>query len=255
MRLLAWALAGAGIALQMVFPLVDGPKDGLTIAVVVLLAAAALTHAAWTRGALAAFTLLAVVGGGGLLAEAVGVATGVPFGAYDYADSLGPKLLGVPLVIPLAWVMLAYPALLVGRRLAASYGTLAVIATAAWALASWDLFLDPQMVDAGHWTWTDPTPSLPGVDGIPLTNYLGWLAVALVLMAVLHATLPDRRQGDDALPATVYLWTYASSVLANAVFFGRPWVALVGGVAMGLVALPYARSLLPSAQQRAGQPA
>ena len=32
----------------------------------------------------------------------------------------------------------------------------------------WDLFLDPQMVDAGHWTWRDPTPALPGVPGIPV---------------------------------------------------------------------------------------
>jgi hypothetical protein len=32
-------------------------------------------------------------------------------------------------------------------------------------------------------------------------------------------------------------------VLAFAVFFGRPAVALVGGVVMGSVAVPYARSL------------
>ena len=35
----------------------------------------------------------------------------------------------------------------------------------------------------------------------------------------------------------------AGSGLANAVFFGRPVVALTGGVVMGLVAVPYARSV------------
>ena len=55
---------------------------------------------------------------------------------------------GVPLIVPLAWTMMAYPALLVGRRIGAP-----VLAGAA-ALASWDLFLDPQMVAAGHWHFT-----------------------------------------------------------------------------------------------------
>ena len=40
----------------------------------------------------------------------------------------------------------------------------------------WDLFLDPQMVAAGHWTWLDPDPALPGVPGVPLTNYAGLAA-------------------------------------------------------------------------------
>ena len=48
---------------------------------------------------------------------------------------------------------------------------------------------------------------------------------------------------DNVVPAALFLWTWASSVLANAAFWGRPLVALTGGVVMGLVAVPYARSL------------
>ena len=69
----------------------------------------------------------------------------------------------------------------VGRR--------AFVVGGAAALASWDLFLDPQMVDAGHWRWSDPSPALPGVPTVPLTNYAGWALVALVLMALLHRTV------------------------------------------------------------------
>jgi len=83
--------------------------------------------------------------------------------------------------------------------------------------------------------------SLPGAAGIPLSNYLGWLLVAVVMVGVLQ--LLGRRAADDRLPAALFLWTYGSSVLANAVFFGRPGVALVGGLGMGLVAVPYALSL------------
>jgi putative membrane protein len=238
-----WALGAAAVGCQMVFPFTDGGSPQLTVLTVVLFAAATLSCAWAARGAGGALALLAVAGGGGLLAEAVGVSTSMPFGEYSYAGTLGWQLFDVPVVVPLAWVMMSYPALLVGRRLGA--GRWSRVLVGAWALASWDVFLDPQMVDAGHWTWADPTPALPGVSGIPLTNFAGWLVVALLLVAALDVALPradstPSRSPEDLVPGALYLWTYASSVLAHAVFFGRPPVALVGGIAMGLVAVPYA---------------
>ena len=230
-------LAAAGILCQVAYPLTPGTaRDALTVATVLLLFAAAATHASATRGTGWAGVLMGTVVVVAFAAEALGVATGFPFGSYAYADTLGPRLLGVPLVVPLAWAMLAYPCLLVGQRLA--HGVAAVL-IAAGGLASWDLFLDPQLVAAGHWHWDHPSP---GLNAIPLTNTLGWLLVGTALMALL-ARLP-RHTADDRVPSVVFLWTYASSVLANAAFFGRPGVALAGGIGMGLVALPYARSLL-----------
>lgn len=248
----AAVLAGGGVLAQMVFPFTDGGTLTLTVASVVLLAAAALVHAGASRGPAAAVLLLVVAGGGGLVAEAVGVRTGLPFGGYDYTGTLGPELLGVPALVPLAWVMMAWPALLVARVLVPGPGPargLGRVVVGAWALTAWDVFLDPQMVDAGHWTWDDPTPALPGVEGIPLSNFAGWLVVSLVLLAVLDRLLPTGSAApaglaEDAVPVAVYLWTYASSVLAHAVFFGRPPVALVGAVVMGLVAWPLAVRVL-----------
>ena len=223
--------------LQIAYPLVSGQaRDRLTVVTVVVFFLASTSHALVHRGARWTAAYVLVTAGTGLLAEAVGTATGVPFGRYDYADSLGATLLGVPVVVPLAWAMFAYPCLLVGQRLART--PLGAAAVGGAALASWDLFLDPQMVQAGHWRFTDVQASLPGAPGIPLSNYLGWLLVAVVMVGVLQ--LLGRRDADDRLPAALFLWTYVSSVLANAVFFGRPAVALVGGVGMGLVAVPYA---------------
>lgn len=240
----AWTLAAGGVLSQIAFPLTGGGTFALTVAAVVLLSAASLVHALATRGAGAAVTVLAVAGGGGLLVEAVGVATGVPFGGYDYSGTLGRELLGVPALVPLAWVMMAYPALAAARVLTPRRPAPATVAVGALALTSWDVFLDPQMVDAGHWTWDSPTPALPGVEGIPLSNFAGWLVVSLVMTAVLHLALPAghttgaTRERVDALPLAVYLWTFWSSVMAHAVFFGRPTVALVGGLVMGLVGVP-----------------
>ena len=233
-------LAAATVLLQIAYPLVSGtPRDQLTVVTVLAFFAASVSHALVHRGASWTAAYVLVTTGTGLLAESLGTTTGVPFGQYDYAGSLGWKLLSVPVVIPLAWAMMAYPCLLVGQRLAST--RLGAVAVGAWALASWDLFLDPQMVDAGHWTWTDVQLALPGLPGIPVSNYLGWLLVATLMMAALQR-LP-RRAADDRVPHALFLWTYASSVLAHAAFFGRPAVALVGGVGMGLVALPFARSL------------
>ncbi len=233
-------LAALTVLLQISYPLTAGVvRDRLTVATVIAFFLASVSHALLHRGAAWAAVLVAVTAGAGLLAEAAGTATGVPFGEYAYADSLGAKVLGVPFVIPLAWTMMAYPCLLVGQRLAST--RLGAAAVGGFALASWDLFLDPQMVMAGHWTWTDVELALPGAPGIPVSNYLGWLLVATLMMALLQ--LLPRRPADDRVPAALFLWTYASSVLAFAVFFGRPAVAVVGGVGMGLVAVPYAVSL------------
>ena len=241
-------LAGATVLLQIGYPLTGGEvRETLTVVTVVVFFLASSSHALVHRGARWAGAYVLVTGALGLVAEAVGTATGFPFGAYDYADSLGPKLLGVPVVIPLAWAMFAYPCLVVGQRLART--PLGAAAVGGFALASWDLFLDPQMVEAGHWRFTDVTASLPGAPGIPLSNYLGWLLVAWLMLALLQGL--GRRTADDRVPGALFLWTWGSSVLANAAFFGRPLVALTGGVVMGLVAVPYARSFLSTAPRSA----
>ncbi|MEO9329355.1 carotenoid biosynthesis protein [Gordonia aurantiaca] len=250
LRLLPWLLVSATIAVQIAFPFTDGGTLALTVVSVTLLASASIIHLATTHGAGSAASLVVIAGGGGLVAEAIGVRTGFPFGTYLYTDSLGWKLLDVPVLVPLAWIMMAWPALAVTRRLIRAAGLTGARARAAtplvgaYALTAWDVFLDPQMVDQGHWAWRYPTPSLPGVADIPLTNFAGWLLVSFLMLAVLDrlvapASAPDQtRPLDDGVPVTAYLWTYFSSVMAQAVFFGRPTVAVVGGLLMGAIALP-----------------
>lgn len=258
----AWLAGTATVGCQMAFPFTGGGTPGLTIVTVALFALAGVSHAFAHRGPVAAVLLVAIAGGMGWFVEAIGVRTGVPFGRYEYAGTLGPQLLDVPVVVALGWLMMAYPALLVGRVLAGGIvdgpaRRPVAVGIGAWALASWDVFLDPQMIDAGHWRWLDPQPSLPGVAGVPLTNFAGWLFVALVLIALLDRALPSSAtpgawhvRAEDRLPVALYVWTYGSSVLANLVFFGRPAVALAGGIAMGVVAVPLALRLWRDLAQR-----
>ncbi|ANZ41633.1 hypothetical protein BBK82_42485 [Lentzea guizhouensis] len=244
----AWICGALVVLAQIVYSMTE-PQDRLftTVSSVVAFAVASVCDALARFGPRAAVLLVVTAGGGGLLAETIGVHTGFPFGDYRYTGSLGLDVLGVPVVVALAWVMMCWPALLVGRSLARGPGW-TVVAVGAWALAAWDVFLDPQMVDAGHWAWADPSPALPGVEGVPLTNYAGWLLVATLMIATLHRTVGTPRVSREldlrAGPAPVlYLWTYGSSVWAHAAFFGRPWVSAVAGVLMGLVAVPFAVAL------------
>jgi uncharacterized membrane protein len=239
----AWICAAGTLLCQILYSVSEpGSRTSLTVLTVLTFAAASLADA-WSRaGGRAVLALAVVAAGGGLAAEVIGLHTGFPFGAYEYTGVLGFAIAGVPAVVPLAWLMMAWPALLVGRALAVRPA--GVVAIAAAALAVWDLFLDPQMVDEGYWTWPSPEPSLPGVDGIPLTNFAGWLLVAVLLQCALHRLVPrpaDPVPGLAAGPApALYVWTWFSSVWADLAFFGRPAVALVGGVAMGVLAVPFA---------------
>jgi putative membrane protein len=67
--------------------------------------------------------------------------------------------------------------------------------------------------------------------------------VAVLVVAVLHALLGVPRPRTSKPAAALYLWVYASSVLAHLAFFGLPGSALAGGLIMGSVALPFAHSL------------
>jgi uncharacterized membrane protein len=241
-------LAGLVVLLQIAYPLVHGEaRDRLTVVTVVVFFLASAAHALVWRGPRFTAALVAVTAGGGYLVEVLGVQLGLPFGAYAYTGQLGAEVLGVPLIIPLAWTMMAYPALVVGRIIT-GHRLLGPL-VAACALASWDLFLDPQMVDAGHWEWLGGGPALLG---IPLSNFAGWLVTALLMMAVLWpltssgdgvvtTLLPGGRgpqlEVDERVPVLLYLWVYGSSVLAHLAFFGLPGSALLGGVGMGAVVL------------------
>lgn len=239
------------VGTQIAYPLTIGPaRDAVTVAVVLLTAGTALLHAAVTRGIGYAAGFLVIVSGIGLVAEAVGTVTGIPFGAYDYADGrIGPQLFDVPLVVPLAWTGGLYPIWVVAGLLcprpAARIGATAVGAV------GWDLFLDPQMVADGQWHWQNTDSGLPGLAAVPYTNYLGWLAVAAVMAAALTVWERTARGTErPAVPILMFLWTWLGSALAHAVFLGLPYSAGYGSVVLGFLGVPLLVRLVRDATGR-----
>lgn len=231
-----WLFAGLTIGGQIVWLLAPGVRDTLTILTVISFFLASASHAWLNRGAAWALAFVGISAGLGFAMEAIGLRVGLPFGNYAYAGTLGPEPFGVPIVVALAWSMMAYPCFLAARVLSTTRAGVVILGSI--ALAGWDLFLDPQMVSEGHWTWQTQGPALPGIAGIPFINFVGWFVTALLIMWCLDH-LPQKR-GADGVPTLMLLWVYCSNVLANIAFFGRPWVAVWGGIVMGIVVVPWA---------------
>jgi uncharacterized membrane protein len=226
------ALAGLLVLAAIAYPLTHGgARDAVTWTIVLLGAAVSVTHAGISRGWRTGVGVLLLVAGTAVLVEAIGLATGFPYGEYRYGDVLGPRLLGVPFLVPLAWLMMAWPSWVLAARLAGR--PVARVAVAAAVFAAWDVVLDPQMVQAGYWTWAHPRPGLPGIDTVPLTNLGGWLLAGLLLMTLLEvlvartATAP--RIGDAA-PLLVLGWMTLGGALAHAGWLGLPGSAVWGVV-------------------------
>ncbi|WP_167856479.1 carotenoid biosynthesis protein [Hymenobacter metallicola] len=107
----------------------------------------------------------------GFFVEVVGIQTGRIFGQYSYGETLGLKWLGVPLIIGLNWVMLTYMGGVLARYLPLPGFLRAVVG--ALLLVGMDVCLEPVAVRYDFWTWA--------YDLIPLQNFKGWFAVALIL--------------------------------------------------------------------------
>ena len=245
-RFLLLSVLLIAVALQISYPLLDGSSDKniqewlrlVTIATVYWGAGAMCLHAWFAYGFGYAISYLSITFTFALIVEQIGGRTGWPFGNYSYDGSLGYFVYGVPLVVPFAWVMLAHPLLIAARRISKHW----VFLVGGFGLMAWDIFLDPQMVNANRWTWEFDGPAMPYTDNIPLSNSVGWLLSGMGLMAILHALLPlDRRKSGSLIRVIDFflLWSWFSGIVGNLFFFDRPGIALLGGVAFGLIVLPY----------------
>jgi uncharacterized membrane protein len=235
-KYLPWVFTAITVLGQIVWVLVSADlRVVLTAVTVTSFFLASLSHAFLNRGLSWTLSFFSITLAFGWLIEVLGTATQFPFGDYVYSDKLGLALLGVPILIPMAWSMMAYPVMLATQRMATTPFATAFIGGS--LLAAWDLFLDPMMVGEGYWTWNELGWVLPGIPDIPMQNFLGWLLSAIALAYALN--LLPRKIANDTVPNTLLMWTYVSNVLAAALFFGEIGVALLGGIAMGLFIFPW----------------
>ncbi len=165
--------------------------------------------------------------------ELLGSSTGFPFGEYDYTTALTPRLGGVPLLVSCAWA--AITLIVHGMFHRAPRATWQRVILMAASITAWDVFLDPQMVEEGYWKWE--TSSL-AFRGIPLVNYAGWGATALVtsvtVVALCGRTSSARHSSNGiGIPLITYATLTVMYTIGFVFFFGDIVVAFVGAIAMG----------------------
>ena len=223
-------------------PLVSGGLNALTV-VVVLFSVCHAAYALGPRHAVAFFAVTAVVS---WAFEEVGVATGLIYGPYHYTETLGPWLGSVPVLIPLAWFMMVYPSYVIANLIADGepIGTrggigrlLGLALLSALVMTAWDLLIDPILSGSSFraWIWETGGPYF----GVPLQNYVGWLATTLVVYLVYRAgerRWEPRPLGPQSLAvAAMPVVAYATMMVASAWSSYLPEaVKVIAPFAMGL---------------------
>lgn len=228
-RILLFAIL-AIYAAARVLQVVTGPTPWLGLVAADVLSAALFAlfhgsrHYGW-RGILV-FSGICVLVGNAI--ENIGIATGFPFGHYQFSAVMGPKLLSVPILLGLAYIGLAYVSwtlarILIGNRSQrlARLDILKLPALAALIMASWDLAQDPVWSTFLHaWVWRDGGPWF----GVPLSNYAGWYGnvfLIYLLFALYLRRAPEQMAQPSAkmAPAVVF---YALCAAGNVL---QVWVA------------------------------
>jgi uncharacterized membrane protein len=132
--------------------------------------------------------------------------SGIPLGAIDFTDQLGPILFGhVPLALPFYWVAILASSretarlILLPRRRDRWYGLL-IIAGAVGLTIVTDLNLEPYAVHAKHyWSWPSP-PSPVSWYSAPWTSPLGWAISTVVILGFCVPWFISKRASRMAPP-------------------------------------------------------
>jgi putative membrane protein len=113
----------------------------------------------------------------GYLIEVVGVHTGLIFGHYAYGEVLGWKILQVPPLIGVNWLIVIWASFSFAVHLSIPKGFRWVV-TALLAVCL-DYLIEPVAVHFELWHWYGGQP--------PLQNYVAWFATAAVMGAIFEA--------------------------------------------------------------------
>jgi hypothetical protein len=187
-----------------------------------------LVHGAVTIGRRNTIAFIVITVVISFAAESVGVATGIVFGDYHYTDDLGFKILGVPPLVQIAYVAMAYASLMTARlilRTDAPRDTIQLLAVtfiAALVMVGWDVAMDPlQSTLSGDWVWEQGGRYF----GVPLHNYLGWFLTVFAFL--LAYGLWERRGPEREIsPSGDEWWLRAEPTIYYAI------------IALGLVLTP-----------------
>ncbi len=123
------------------------------------------TFAAWLIGAFVFSVSL----------EIIGVKTGLVFGNYHYGDTMNLKILGVPLVIGLNWIILILGGYNLAKKITSGFAS---VILSGILVVIFDFVMEPVAMKLDYWQWQG------GI--IPVQNYLAWFFITIILVSFMN---------------------------------------------------------------------
>jgi len=133
-----------------------------------------------------------------MISEILGVNYGLIFGDYVYLDNLGFKVLGVPVLIGVNWIILTFITGSMSSYIIKNKHKAAI--TGAILMILLDLIIEPVAPLLGFWIFDLPT--------VPLQNYIGWFIIGLTTQYIYHFNV-ERKEYSFSI----------NLLLVNSIFF------------------------------------
>ena len=134
----------------------------------------------------------------GMISEILGVNYGLIFGEYVYLDNLGPKILGVPVLIGINWIILTF---ITGSLSSLIFKNkyFSILMGAIFMLLI-DFLMEPVAPLLGFWIFDLPS--------VPIQNYIGWFSVGILTHIIFQFKINEKE------------FTFSTHLLiVNAIFF------------------------------------
>lgn len=116
----------------------------------------------------------------GFFIEVLGVKTEFIFGSYQYGQSLGYKVLSVPLLIGINWSMLLYCT----TQLSNFKNRIVNAVFGAGLMVGLDFFIEQNAAKFDFWYWKSNV--------IPLQNYIAWFFISFLLNLLVQKHLSQK---------------------------------------------------------------
>lgn len=142
-----------------------------------------------------------------LALEIIGVKTGMIFGSYDYGSTLGFKILGVPVLIGLNWVIVVLGAISLTEGLT-QVAWQRILAAAVFTVV-FDMVLEPVAMGLDYWDWT--------AGFVPIKNYIAWGVISAASAGLYHR-MRLSYAGNRIVPAMFII---------QFVFFAALWIFVI----------------------------
>jgi putative membrane protein len=109
------------------------------------------------------------IGIAGFFIEVLGVKTGYIFGSYNYGDSLGLKILEVPVIMALNWLLLIYAT---ATMLSTIKNDILFSIAGATIITLLDVLIEPLCAYLHFWFWEG---------NVPFQNFVAWFVISCLL--------------------------------------------------------------------------